>query len=68
MKAIDAIGWVAVALVLLTYAVAPTWFDAANVALCIPVALPALKRGAYPSASISLAFGGIGLVHLLGRL
>lgn len=62
---VDVLGWVGVVLVLVAYAIGGRVFDAANVVLCVPVALPALTRRAYPSASISLAFGLIGLVHLV---
>lgn len=65
MKRVDFIGWVAVVQVLLTYALAPRWFDADNALLCIPVALPALVRRAYPSAAISLTMGAIGALHLV---
>lgn len=65
-RAISRAGWLAVALVLATYLLAPSYFDLANATLCVPVALPALVRRAWPSAAISLAFGVIGLVHLIG--
>ena len=55
------LSWVGVVLVLAAYASRrPRVFDWANVVLCVPVSLPALLAGAYPSVAISLAFGGIG--------
>lgn len=65
VRVVDVCGWAAVALVLSVYALAPRWFDVANAVLCVPVAMPALLRRAYPSASISLAFGVIGALHLV---
>jgi hypothetical protein len=63
---ITAISWVAVVLVLSAYAAGRSrLYDWANVTLCIPVALPAIMLGAYPSAAISLAFGAIGGWRLL---
>ena len=67
---ITVLSWVCVVLVLAAYAASrrhPAVFDAANVVLCVPVALPALMVGAYSSAAISLAFGVIGLCTLTKR-
>jgi hypothetical protein len=65
---VDLAGWAAVIAVLAIYSTGrPRWFDLANVYLCIPVALPALLAGAYPSGAISLCFGAIGGWHLWKR-
>jgi ABC-type sulfate transport system permease component len=65
MSWIDVIGWVAVAGVLTAYALKNgKHFDLANAFLWLPVALPALVRGAYNGALLNACFGVIGTVHL----
>lgn len=54
-------AWVAVIIILLVYFKGSEQeFAWANMLLCVPIALPALLTGAYPSAVISLTFGAIG--------
>jgi len=54
-------SWVGVIIVLAVYfRGSEQEFAWANMLLCVPIALPALLTGAYPSAFISLTFGAIG--------
>jgi hypothetical protein len=61
MTAITLCSWIAVIIILFVYFKGSEQeFAWANMLLCVPVALPALLVGAYPSAFISLTFGAIG--------
>jgi hypothetical protein len=58
---VSVLGWSADIGVLMFYATghvrAYAW---ANLGLCVPVALPAILSGAYSTAALSFAFGGVG--------
>lgn len=56
----DIVGWISIALVLGTYAWRRNAFDLANMFLWPAVIAPSVARGAWPSATISFAFGMIG--------
>lgn len=62
---VDMLAWVSLVLLLSAYAKGGRIFDWANAVLAVPVALPALLVGAYPTAAVSLCFGVIGTVRLL---
>lgn len=58
MWMIDFCSWIAVLLILTVYLKGtPKEYNYANMLLFVFVALPALIRGAYPSAAISILFG-----------
>jgi hypothetical protein len=61
---VHVIGWTAVVFCLWAYLHNARLFDWSNVALCVPVALPAILLGAYSSAAVSLAFGVLGAIKL----
>lgn len=62
MWMIDVCSWIAVILILAVYLKGtPKEYNYANMLLFVFVCLPALIRGAYPSAVISIAFGIIAI-------
>lgn len=62
MQLIDVISWAGVVIVLSVYSTGNMkWFNRANIVWFIPICLPALVRGAYSAAFISIAFGLIAL-------
>ena len=63
----ELISYLAVAVTLITYALKREYFDLANLILFIPVCLPALLAGAYPSVIISVSFGLIGGYNVIRR-
>jgi len=62
------ISWAAVVAVLGAYLSGRMHiYDWVNVCACVPIALPALLAGAYSSGSLNLAFGSVGVVHLIRK-
>lgn len=58
MMAIDICSWIAVLLILGVYFKGtPEEYNYANMLLFVFIALPAIIRGAYPNAAISILFG-----------
>lgn len=68
LSVISCLSWAGVVSVLFVYwRGTPKQFDWINVISCIPIALPAIIYGAYPSATISLSFGVIALIKVIRR-
>ena len=61
---IDIVAWIATIIVLVLYFAGGRKFDWANALLFIPITLPALTRGAYSNALISVAFGLIAIIRI----
>lgn len=67
---VDVASWIGAIAVLGTYAMSterPEWFDWANALCFIPVMAPAVLRGAYAPATISLVFGLVAIYNLWKR-